>query len=201
IPSTRTKEVVSLLNQAFPQIHGGTSVMETSLGNPNAMMHPAPSLLNASLIESKRKWLYYWDGITPSIGAFVEEMDKERLSLAKLFGLNLPSIKEWYKAAYDVEADTLHELIKKNKAYARVEGQKTLHTRYLLEDIPMGLVPMVSLGKMLGAKVERMETIVKLGEYILDKDLTSGGRTMENIGLSDMVANNIKECLETGNIN
>ena len=31
----------------------------------NAMMHPAPTLLNTSLIESGRDWLYYRDGITP----------------------------------------------------------------------------------------------------------------------------------------
>ncbi len=198
LPATETKRVVTSLNTAFPQIHAGSNVMETSLGNPNAMMHPAPTLLNTSLIESQNEWLYYWDGITPSIGAFVEEMDKERLAVARAFGLKIPSLLQWYKIAYGVEAETLSETVKKNSAYAQVTGQKTLFTRYLLEDIPMGLVPMVSLGKMLGIDVPRMEAIVKLGELLIERNLTASGRTVENLGLSGMSVNQILAFLASG---
>jgi opine dehydrogenase len=187
-----------MLNTAFPQMHAGTNVMETSLSNPNAMMHPAPTLLNTSLIESGRDWLYYWDGITPSIGAFVEEMDKERLALARAFGFDLPSIREWYKAAYGADGETLSEAVKRNKAYESVKGQTTLLTRYVLEDIPMGLVPMISFGKKFGIEVVRMETIVRLGEMLIAKDLTKGGRTLENLGLAEMSLKDIVEFIETG---
>lgn len=198
LPTTATGQVVELLNSAFPQIYAGSNVMETSLSNPNAMMHPAPTLLNTSLVESEIDWLYYWNGITPSIGAFVEAMDEERLAVARAFGLKMPSILQWYKEAYGVEAETLSEAVKKNMAYAEVKGQKTLLTRYLLEDIPMGLVPMVYLGKMLEIDVERMETVVKLGEMLTNMNLTASGRTLENLGLSGMTVPQIKIYLETG---
>jgi opine dehydrogenase len=198
LPAKETENVLNLLNSAFPQMIAATSVMETSLSNPNAMMHPAPTLLNTSLIESENDWLYYWDGITPSIGAFVEAMDAERLAVARAFGLKMPSILEWYKLAYGADAATLAEAVKINMAYAEVKGQKTLYTRYLLEDIPMGLVPMVFLGKMLGIDVPRMETVVKLAELLIGRDLTSSGRTLENLGLSGMTVSQIRAFLETG---
>jgi opine dehydrogenase len=198
LPAGKTEGVLQTLTAAFPQMVPGKNVMETSLSNPNAMMHPGPTLLNTSLIESGRKWLYYWDGITPSIGAFVEEMDKERLNLAQFFGLTMPSIREWYKLAYGADGETLPEAVKKNKAYEKVEGQKTLHTRYVLEDIPMGLVPMVALGKLLEIDVSRMETIVKLGEFLTGKDLTTTGRTLENLGLAGMDPRAIQQYIETG---
>jgi opine dehydrogenase len=198
LPATATGQIVELLNSAFPQIYAGSNVMETSLSNPNAMMHPAPTLLNTSLVESEIDWLYYWNGITPSIGAFVEAMDEERLAVARAFGLKMPSILQWYREAYGVEAETLSEAVKKNMAYAEVKGQKTLLTRYLLEDIPMGLVPMVYLGKMLGLDVERMETVVKLGEMLTNMNLTTSGRTLKNLGLSGMSVPQIKLYLETG---
>jgi opine dehydrogenase len=198
LPATATGRVVKLLNSAFPQMHAGSNVMETSLSNPNAMMHPAPTLLNTSLVESEIDWLYYWDGITPSIGAFVEAMDEERLAITRAFGLKMPSTLQWYKEAYGVEAETLSEVVKKNMAYAEVKGQQTLLTRYLLEDIPMGLVPMVYLGKMLGIDVERMETVVKLGELLTNRNLTSSGRTLENLGLAGMTVSQIQTYLETG---
>jgi opine dehydrogenase len=173
LPATETKRVVTLLNTAFPQMH-------------------------ASLIESENDWLYYWDGITPAIGAFVEAMDEERLAVARTFDLKMPSILEWYKMAYGADAQTLSEAVKKNMAYAEVKGQKTLYTRYLLEDIPMGLVPLVALGKLLGVEVSRMETVVKLGEFLTGRDLTSSGRSLEKLGLSGMTVKEIQAFLETG---
>jgi len=198
LPASETQRVVKLLNAAFPQMYAGTNVLATSLGNANAMMHPAPTLLNTSLIESGRDWLYYWDGITPSIGAFVEALDAERLAVASAFGLKIPGILEWYQAHYGVRCKTVSDTVKQNQAYAEVMGQKTLHTRYLLEDIPTGLVPMVYLGQLAGVEVVRMETVIKLGEFLTGRDLTTSGRTLENLGLAGMTLEKIQEYVETG---
>ena len=198
LPAAETPRPLKMLQAVFPQIRAGRNVLETSLGNPNAMVHPAPTLLNTSLIESGRDWLYYWDGMTPSIGAFVEAMDQERLAVAKAFGLNLPSIREWYRLAYDAEGSTLSEAVRNNRAYEKVSGQKTLRTRYLLEDIPMGLLPMVSIGKMMGVDVPRMQTILNLAQFLTGEDFLSNGRTVERLGLSGMNAEQIAAYVETG---
>lgn len=198
LPSRQTGRVVDMLNTAFPQIYAGKHVLETSLSNPNAMMHPAPTLLNTSLIESKKDWLYYWDGITPSIGTFVEAMDQERLAIARAIGLDLPSIRKWYQLAYGAVGNTLSEAVKNNPAYAEVKGQKTLLTRYVLEDIPTGLVPMTELGKLLGIEIKRMETIVTLGEFLTGKDFYETGRTLQTLGLGGMTVHEILPFLETG---
>lgn len=198
LPANKNENVVKVLNTAFQQIYAGKNIMETSLSNPNAMMHPAPTLLNTSLIESGRDWLYYWDGITPSIGSLVEKMDKERLALARAFGLNLLSIREWYASTYDTYGATLTEVVRNNKAYECIQGQKTLHTRYILEDIPMGLLPMVSLGKKIGIKVTNMDTVAKLGELLIGEDLFERGRTLKNLGLDEMSIQDIQQFVEKG---
>lgn len=198
IPGDETKRVIETLNSAFPQMYGASSVMEISLENLKPLVHPAPTILNASMIESKHDWLFYWDGITPSIGHFVEEMDKERIGIAAALGIKVESIFEVYKRQYDVEADTLTEVVRKTKAYGGVSGQKSLNTRYITEDIPMGLVPLVSLGKMLGVKVDRMETIIRMSEYLLDIDFTKTGRTVESVGISNMSTDELTNYMKTG---
>ncbi len=198
LPATETARVVELLKSAFPQMFAGANVLETSLSNANAMMHPAPTLLNTSLIESDHDWLYYWDGVTPAIGGFVEGLDKERLAVADAFGIKLPDILEWYRIHYGAVGDTLSEAVKCNQAYAEVKGQKKLHTRYLLEDIPTGLVPMALLGKIAGVEVTRMETVIKLGEFLIGKDFTASGRNLENLGLAAMSVEDIQDYIETG---
>ena len=190
LPATENVRVLEHLNAAFPQMYAGTNVLETSLSNANAMMHPAPTLLNTSLIESGSDWLYYWDGITPSVGAFVEALDEERLAVASAFGLKIPGILEWYKIHYGAQGVTLSDAVK--------QGQKTLHTRYLLEDIPTGLVPMARLGNLAEVEVDRMDTVIKLSEYLTGKDLTTAGRTLENLGLGGMSVREIREYIETG---
>jgi len=198
LPAVDTSRALSILNTAFPQMVAGKNVLETSLGNPNAMMHPAPTLLNTSLIESDRDWLYYWDGITPSIGAFVEAMDRERMAIGAALDLTLPPIRQWYAEAYGAVGDTLSQAVKNNPAYENVAGQHSLRTRYLLEDIPTGLIPMASLAKLLGVDAGRIETIIALGRYVLDDDLAQHARTVETLGLAGMTAAQIQQYLLTG---
>lgn len=198
LPATENDRVLKMLQSAFPQMYAGKNVLETSLENLNAMVHPGPTLLNTSMIESGRDWLYYYDGITPTIGAYVEEMDKERLAVGRALGLELTPVLKWYELMYDARADTLSEAVKRNKAYAGVKGQKELRTRYVLEDLPMSLVPEASLGKMLGVPVDRMETMIRLGELLLNEDFTAKGRTLENLGLAGMNADQLIKFAETG---
>jgi opine dehydrogenase len=198
IPADRTKDAVSKINTAFPQFIAGKNVLETSLNNLNAVMHPAPTVLNTSMIESKHDWKYYWDGITPSIGRFTQELDQERVNIGKAFGVKLEPVLQMYKTLYHSEGTTLTEAILKTDAYREIAGQKKMETRYLLEDIPMGLVPMISLAKVVGVNTDRMETIAKLGGFLLDKDLFSVGRTIEKLGLDGMDADQILEYLTTG---
>ena len=198
LPAMRTKEAVAILSEAFPQITAAGNVLETSLTNLNAVMHPAPSLLNASMIESGRDWKYYLDGITPTIGAFVERLDRERVSLGASVGLRLPSALEMYKTMYGVEAPTLSEVVKLNKAYWEIQGQKRIDTRYVLEDIPMGLVPMVSLAEKFSVKTDYMKTVCNLGSQLLNIDLISSGRTLERLGLDGLSKDGILELVEKG---
>jgi opine dehydrogenase len=198
LPATENRRVVGMLNQAFSQIRPARNVLETSLGNPNAMMHPAPTVLNTSMIESGRDWLYYWDGITPSIGAFVETIDRERLTLACAFGLDLPSIQEWYRISYGAAGRNLTEIVRNTQAYAGVKGQKSLRTRYLLEDVPTGLAPMVSLGRLAGTDTARMESVVQLAGFLVGEDFFLTGRTVDTLGLSGMTTADIVRFVETG---
>lgn len=198
LPASKTSMVVDILNEAFPQMYGASSVLETSLTNLNAVMHPAPSLLNVSIIESVHEWEYYMNGITPSIGSYVERLDKERVALAKALDLNIEPINEMYTKLYGVNKPSLSESVKDVSAYKGIKGQKRLDTRYVLEDIPMGLIPMSSLGKQLGVDTPMIDTTIQLGNYLLDRDFYTNARTMEGLGLSGLTASNIIELAYNG---
>lgn len=201
LPSKATKEALEVLNEAYPELYPGKNVLQTSLENLNTIMHPGPTLLNTSMIESKHEFKYYWEGITPSIGRIAEKIDQERLNLGKALGIEVFSIKDWYKKLYGVTGDSLTEICRANEAYGGIMGQSKMETRYLLEDIPMGLVPMIELAKMTGTCTECMKTIADLGSYMMDKDLFHNGRTLERLGLNSMSLKEILAYVETGETN
>ncbi len=62
----------------------------------------------------------------------------------------------------------------------------------------MGLIPLISVGKLLGMKTDRMELIVKLAELMLEKNLHENARTAENLGLEGMAAESIIEFATNG---
>lgn len=198
LPAKQTEEVLEKLNEAYPMMYAGKNVMQTSLENLNSVVHPGPTLLNTSMIESGRDWKYYWDGITPTIGDFVVEIDKERMAVGKAFGLELISVMQWYEILYGAKGDNLTEAVRNTPAYGGIQGQKRIDTRYVLEDIPMGLLPMVEFGKLAGVPTERMETVVSLGGFLLKKDFNESGRTLARLGLDKMTVDEINHYLETG---
>ncbi|MDM8533501.1 NAD/NADP octopine/nopaline dehydrogenase family protein [Clostridiaceae bacterium HSG29] len=198
LPANKTQEVLDKINLVYPTMYAGKNVLQTSLENLNSIMHPGPTLLNTSMIESGREWKYYWDGITPSIGKFAVGIDKERVEIGKKLGIELLDVKTWYNVLYNSKGETLSEIVKDTNAYSGISGQKEIRTRYILEDIPMGLIPMVELAKVLGIKTKRMETVISLGEILLDTDLYENARTIDRLGLEGMNREQILDYVQKG---
>lgn len=198
LPATETERVVGLLQTAFPQFEPCESILVTSFDNTNPILHPATTIFNAAKIESDDEWFFYVDGFTPSVGRYVELMDEERMAIGREFGLDLLSCREQMEVEYNVFEDTLANAVSKNPVYQDIKGQKTLDTRYLTEDIPMGLVPFIELGKMVGLPTTHMETAAAMGQLLLGRDMMEHARTLESLGLTGMGKDDLIEFVRTG---
>lgn len=184
LPSSNAQQVLDELNQAFPEFSALPNILHTSLNNVNAMMHPAPTLLNAGRIECKSPFDYYSEGVTPALTKVVEKLDSERLAIGEALGVKLQHLEDWYRESYGVAGSNLHELVQNVKAYEGIKGPTTLNTRYIFEDIPTGLVPLSLLGSVLGVQTPTINAIVEIGNTILGRDFWTEGRTLEKLGLA-----------------
>jgi opine dehydrogenase len=184
LPAHTSREVAATLNVAFPQFAPVSSVLQTSLTNMNAMMHPAPTLLNAGRVESRAVFEYYSEGVTPSVARVVESIDAERMAVAAALGVRVPSLVEWYAAGYGTHGSTLYESVQQVRGYDGIKGPTTLQTRYLFEDIPTGLVPLSALGEALGVPTPGMRAVVDLGSMLLGCDFRRDGRSLAKLGLA-----------------
>jgi len=202
LPAHRTPEVVNVLRKAFPHFVPGDNVMKTSLDNIGAIFHPAVTVLNAARIESTNgDFDYYTEGITPTMSLVLESMDKERVCVAEALGFRAMSAREWLYIAYDAAGRTLHEAIRANRGYDGIKAPKTLYHRYISEDIPMSLVPIASLGRMIGVPTPTIDAIIHMGSLMHGVDYWAEGRTVETLGLSGKSLKEIRQFILDGEPN
>ncbi len=158
------------------------SMIETSIGNVGMILHCAPLLLNVGWTENKKHiYKHYYEGITPSVGAFIEKIDNERIEVSKILGLEVESTRDWLMRTYDIEGDSLYECIQNNKAYKDIDAPKSLYHRYILEDIPCGLVPLESAGRELGLAMPNTGIIIDLASTIMNIDFRASGRNLKTL--------------------
>lgn len=155
------------------------SMIETSIGNVGMILHCAPILLNTGWTESENNmYKYYYDGITPSIGRFIEKIDQERIMVSKKLGLEVESTKEWLERTYHVEGESLYDCIQNNKAYETIDAPSSMEHRYIYEDIPCGLVPLEAAGRRLGLQMKNTGLIIELASSMLETDFRQIGRNL-----------------------
>ena len=62
------------------------------------------------------------------------------------------SAKNWLYTAYSATGHDLHEAIHDNPGYLGIKAPDRLHHRYIDEDVPFSLVPIASVGDLLGVE-------------------------------------------------
>lgn len=197
-PGNRISPVIEIIKEAYPQFQPARNILETTFGNVNLVLHAPIALLNAGSIESKREFLFYREGGTPSIMNLEEKLDKERLEVARQFGIKARSIKELETEFYGVKGRTLHDVVARNPAYATVKAPQDLQTRLITEDVPMGLVPVASAANKFGVDVPLHNAFIDLASALMGVDYRNQGRNMENLGLAEMGADEILKFLNEG---
>jgi len=190
LPAVNIEKVTKILDELFIMpITPLNNSLEISFSNPNMIVHCPTMIMNAGRIESTNgDFRFYCDGMTKSVCKIMEKMDKERMEIGKKLNLNLISTYDWLIETYNLKGKDLHALLSTNPAYAKhgADAPKFLNHRYLTEDVPHLLVPVVSFGRLLGIKTPITNCIINLASVINGIDHLKEGRNLDRLGLSGM---------------
>lgn len=151
VPAVKTEEAARLCESLFDvAFDRRDNLFAITLSNLNPPAHLAIALCNLTRMENGGEFSSY-GGITPAVGNFLEDLDRERLSLAAAFGLSVRSIHDHYVLSFGVERGSVGEMAQAVALLRpNVKGPKTLDTRFVTEDIPFGILPLVALGRIAG---------------------------------------------------
>ncbi|MEM4160411.1 MAG: NAD/NADP octopine/nopaline dehydrogenase family protein [Thermoplasmata archaeon] len=199
LPSYRIPEALRTINKIFPQFVPSSNVLETSFDNIGAIFHPGITLLNASRIEDEKSdFEFYIEGVGPTTSRILEAMDNERVKIARALGIRVHTAREWLYLSYDSAGRTLYEAIIGNPAYRGVQAPRSLHHRYLYEDVPYSLVPMEEFGKLTGIETPVISAMITLASELLGTDFRKEGRTLEKMGVKNMSVKKMRMYITTG---
>lgn len=199
-PAKYNDEVFGKIKNLFPGIQMVDSVLECSLNNGNAISHPGAVVLNAGKIEYYGKHFHYREGITPSVARVLQTLDDERKAICRAWGYQELDCKErLYKMGYCPLRNDLYETFQgSTEVFLPIEGPNTLEGRYLVEDVPFSLVPMIYYARLGGVDTPVMDSVVHLASALKAEDYWETGRTLEDMGLEGMELEEIKRFVHEG---
>ena len=203
-PGRYTATAVGELQDVFPNLIPAANVLETGFSNINAIMHPAGMLGNTGWIEkSGGDFLWYAEGITPSIGRWIDAVDGERLAIAGALGLEpLRFVDIFHRAGLTTDAGrasgSAYQAIHESEPNRTIKSPPSLDHRYIREDIGFGLVPMAEIGKLLNITTPVMDALITLASTALEVDFRAEGLTLEKMGLTGTRAEDLSTVLENG---
>lgn len=205
LPASDNEVVIGRLRRLYPQIEPAQNVLETSLNNIGAVVHPAPMLLNLPAIEraaAGEHVRHYRELITRSICEMVlEPLDAEKVSIAKAMGLDAWTARDWYRESYGVTGDSLFDVLQRNPYYAEFAAPTHfLGYHHILDEIPNSLVPIAHLGEMVGIQTPTIRAVVDLASSVCGFDFWHEGRTPTSLGIEGLSLDELFGYVDHGSV-
>jgi opine dehydrogenase len=137
-------------------------LLAISVSNLNPQNHMGIALLNLTRMERGEAWGQS-QNLTEAVGRLLEALDAERLAIARAIGAEVRTIREHYHLSFDVPMGSVGEMSRAmHQRGDGTLGPTNLDTRYVLEDVPFGLVPTERLGRLVGAPAVLHESGINL---------------------------------------
>jgi opine dehydrogenase len=184
IPAAKGAEALATCQALFgDRFRPVDSILATALSNVNPVAHAAEVLPNLTRMERGEAWALF-DCLTPAAARIAEAIDRERLAIARGFGLAVRSIEEHCHLSYHVPRGSFAEMAAAIHArYRGPAGPTTLEHRYILEDVPYGLVFYEALARAAGVATPVMSAAITLASAAYGRDFRGQNPLLTELGL------------------
>ncbi|MDC0602718.1 NAD/NADP octopine/nopaline dehydrogenase family protein [Aliiglaciecola sp.] len=157
--------------------------LEVLLSNTNPQVHMGMALCNITRMEKGETWCQRAH-VTPAVGRLIEDLDQERLAVARALGFKLDSIMEKYGKNAVKDIATTNQYLSKVKP---VYGPKIIDTRYITEDVPFGLLVISKLGDFLGCKAPLHKSGVILFSSLYGRDFSKMNDLIQHVDFNALM--------------
>jgi opine dehydrogenase len=184
VPASSVVQSVENLKEILPWLSPVENVVATSINNSNPILHVPITLFNLTRIENGEHFHFYNEAASKHVIRFIEHADLERIAIAESLGVKARSCLEILNSFWPQQWQNLYDAIKNNSEYMLGHGPVTLDYRYITEDIPYGIVPLVKLAKKKRVKIPYLGKMLDIFCLVLNIDFYREGPTVESCDFS-----------------
>lgn len=190
LPDTASERTLALCSTLFgPRFTSCSEPLAILLGNLNPEVHMANALCNLTRIEKGEAWGNY-DGLSPAVARLIEDLDQERLALATRCGLTVRSVDMHFRQSFDLpEGLSLAEMAAElHRRRGGPPGPTSLKTRFLTEDLPFGVWPLIRVAQAQGMRIPLHEAGLTLLSSLCGQDFAASNDLIDDSGLDALLA-------------
>lgn len=199
-PSIKTEETLTRLKDILPRYTARQDVLESAFHNPNLIVHTVGAIMSVGRIEhSQGEFWMYREAFTPTIWNMVEDLDSEKKAILEYFELPTQSFARsfQYRTYDDLSADPMQAL-RHYAQFGSPKGPGDARTRYITEDVPMGLCFMSSVGKKANIPTPVCDALIGIASSMHQEDYYAKGRTLGQLGIGHYSVGELKSILKEG---
>lgn len=198
-PAVETDRGLAALLPLFPGLRTYPHVLAAGLGALNPVVHPPGVLMNAGRIEyAQGDFRFYEEGVTPAVARMIEALDDERRAIGAALGFSLAPVAESFAACGFGPVGDLWATINGSRMLTQMRAPGSLNTRWLSEDVPYGLRTWAELADRVGVAAPIARALVTLGDVLIGRDSWYAGRSLADLGIAGLGADELDLFLRTG---
>jgi opine dehydrogenase len=124
-------------------------------------------------------------------------MDEERMALVNSVSRSGIAFKDAFEALYKeygVAKKTLSETLRQSPIHGdpAFPAPSSVDTRYVNEDLPFGLAPWSSIGRMWGVPTPNIDAVIQVASTMLGVDYFNRGLSVKELGIEGMNPQEVK---------
>lgn len=173
-------------------------LLAISLSNLNPQNHLGIALGNITRMERGEVWSQ-GQNVTPTIGRLLEQLDLERLAIAKALDLKVRTIFEHFHLSFHVPVASISQMNQAMHAQGNGgTGPATADSRYVTEDVPYGLQLTAVLGRLVGHPATLHEAGISIFSAMYGRDFTTENEILNALELHRFSLNDLQQAARTG---
>lgn len=199
VPVERSDEALELCRDLFGDLfQPRDGLLAISLSNLNPQNHMGIALANITRMERGETWSQ-GQNVTPAVGRLLEQLDLERLSIARALDLEVRTIFEHFHLSFHVPVASISEMNQQMHAQGNGgTGPATADSRYVTEDVPYGLVLTAELGRLVGRPAVLHEAGIRIFSAMYGRDFEAENEILAALELNRFTLDDLKRAARTG---
>jgi opine dehydrogenase len=197
-PARHGAHALAVISKAFPGvIEDCGDELSGALMNAGPIIHPPLILMNAAPLQHFERWDIHNEGTQPAVRAVTTALDHERIAVREALGYGAPHfpLADHYVNDRWMYGDAHKKLTDSGDWRESID---LLTHRYMLEDTAIGLAFLASVARYAQVDAPVAHGLLALAGAILGRELRTGARTFDALGLAGLNRTELQTLLQRG---